>query len=150
MTSPQFLPFLITPDTNVLVSGGTTSIGAPSQIINAWRKDNIDFALSPSILDEVEDVLSRPYFKQHAGWTNSKITQYVKELGEGSYIFPGTTLVTISTDPYDNMLFSTALEAKASYIVSGDKKHVIPIKEFKGIKVMGPRAFIDKVLRKLK
>ena len=147
MSGLQFSPLLITPDTNVLVSGGTISPGAPSQIIDVWREGRLDFALSPPILNEVGDVLSRPYFKNRVGWSDKTIAKYVNELKEGSYIFPGTTSISVTFDPDDNMLFSTAIEAGVIYIVSGDLKHVVPIREFEGIKVVSPSEFVSKVLR---
>lgn len=147
MSDSKFSSLLITPDTNVLVSGGTISGSAPSQIIDAWRDGKIEFALSPPILDEVADVLSRPYFKKRVGWSIKTIVTYVDELREGSYVFPGTTPVSVTTDPDDNMLFATAYEAGVSYIVSDDLKHVVPIGEFKGIKVLSPSDFINNVLK---
>lgn len=146
MTKPLLSPVLITPDSNVLVSGGTISQGAPAQIVDAWRAGSVDFALSPPILAEVADVLSRPYFTQRVGWTDKTIETYMHELQEGSYIVPGTTQVTVSADPDDNMLFATALEAGAHYIVSGDDKHVIPVGEFQGIKVVRPDEFVTMVV----
>ena len=147
MSDLQISPFLITPDTNVLVSGGTISVGAPYQIVNAWRAGKVDFALSPPILDELADVLSRPYFKERVGWSERTISKYVNELKEASYIFPGTTPVSVTSDPDDNMLFATALEANANYIISKDIKHVLPIIEYQGIKVLSPKEFVEKILK---
>src|SRR5215213_8452054 len=108
MTNPPYQPVLVTPDTNVCVSGGTISPGAPSQIIREWRADRLDFALCEQILGELQDVLARPYFAYRVGWKPQQIAHYVNELREGSLIVPATTPVNVSPDPNDNVVFACA------------------------------------------
>lgn len=47
-------------DTNVFVSGGTISVGPPSQIINHWRNQDFVLVVSPGLIAEYEEVLNRP------------------------------------------------------------------------------------------
>jgi putative PIN family toxin of toxin-antitoxin system len=150
MVDSTYRALLITPDTNVIVSGTTVSTTAPAQIIQAWRDEMINFALCEPILTEVADVLSRPYFTGRAGWTRQNAQEYVKELREGSTIVPGTTPVHVSTDPDDNIVFACACEAEADYIVSGDEKHVLPVGSFRGIPVVRPNEFMRLLARRVK
>ncbi len=143
MVDPTYRALLITPDTNVIVSGATVSTTAPAQIIQAWRDEMIDFALCEPILTEVADVLSRPYFAGRAGWTRQRAQEYVQELRDGSTIVPGTTPVHVCNDPDDNVVFACAHEAGADYIVSGDEKHVLPVGSFQGIPVVRPKEFTE-------
>jgi uncharacterized protein len=136
---------LITPDTNVCVSGGTISSNPPGQIIQAWREGTVEFALCEPIFQEIIEVLDRPFFRDRIGWTQEKITEYVAQLREGSAVVAATTEVTVCDDPDDNMLFSCAVEAGAGYIVSGDAK-VLEVGEYQGITVMRPREFVDQIL----
>jgi len=41
-----------------------------------------------------------------------------------------------------NKILECALEAQASFIVSGDK-HLLEIKEYKGIKIISPKEFLS-------
>ena len=50
----------------------------------------------------------------------------------------------ITEDPDDNKILECAIEAKATFIVSGDR-HLLDLVEFRGIKILTPTAFIKKV-----
>jgi putative PIN family toxin of toxin-antitoxin system len=147
VTSPSH-SLLITPDTNVIVSGTTIATTPPGQIIRAWREEAVNFALCESILTEVADVLSRPYFAARVGWTHQHVQEYVQELRDGSTIVPGTTPVHVCKDPDDNAVFACAYEAGADYVVSGDEKHVVPVGSFQGIPVVRPRVFVRLLTRR--
>ncbi len=143
-------PLLIVPDTNVCVSGTTITTRAPSQIMQAWQAGRVDYALCKPLLAEIQDVLSRPYFRTEAGWTEKRVSDYIGQLREGSYIMPATTPVNVSPDPDDNVLFSCALEAGADYIVSYDKKDVLEVGEYRGVKPIYPTDFVREVLQATK
>ena len=58
---------------------------------------------------------------------------------KGSY-----SLKKASVDPADDMFLACAIEAKADYIVSGDK-HLREIKHFHSVKIVDVKAFAEKV-----
>src|SRR5258708_30665950 len=72
--------------------------------------------------------------------------QFIVSLRTSALIVSGARQVSVSTDPEDNTLFACALEARARYIVSGDDRHVLSIKDYQGIKTISPRDFVDNVL----
>jgi predicted nucleic acid-binding protein len=41
-------------------------------------------------------------------------------------------------------ILECALEAQASFIISGDK-HLLEIKEYKGIKIISPKEFLNEI-----
>ena len=49
----------------------------------------------------------------------------------------------ICADPKDDMVLESALAAKATHIVSGDRRHLLPLREFRGIQIVTPAEFID-------
>jgi len=49
----------------------------------------------------------------------------------------------IEEDPDDNKILEAALEAKADYIISGDR-HLLKLKVFRGIKIAKARQFLEK------
>jgi putative PIN family toxin of toxin-antitoxin system len=133
---------LVVPDTNVIVSGTLSATSPPAQIINAWKDNRLQAALSPSILAEVEGVFTRPYFVQR-GWSAKRASQFAVSLRASAITVPGTTPVDVCRDPTDNSLFACAIEAQADYIVSGDTRHVLPVGTYQGIPVVSPREFIE-------
>ncbi len=136
---------LVVIDTNVYVSGITSSSSPPAQILHAWETNRISLALSQLILSEIKDVLARPYFTAHLKWTRQQLNAYIEDLRLVAVVVPGTTPVNICRDPKDNMILSCALEAGADYIVSGDHD-VTVLGEFRTIPILTPREFIREVL----
>jgi predicted nucleic acid-binding protein len=51
-------------------------------------------------------------------------------------IFPSDRARGETPDPFDEMVLECALAAAADYIVSGDKKHLLPLREFRGVKII--------------
>ena len=62
--------------------------------------------------------------------------------GLAEVIKPGISLSVIKNDPSDNKILECALKAKAACIVTGDKAHLLPLKVYKGIKILSPSDFL--------
>lgn len=130
-------------DTNVFVSGGTLSTGAPYQIMNHWRNQNFVLVASPQLIKEYEEVLSRPSVMKYTGRSLQENSQYIQEIKYRAFIVSGTLALNIlRNDPDDNMVLACAEEGVATHLVTGNKKH-FPFKEYKGIKVVSPREFLS-------
>ena len=56
-------------------------------------------------------------------------------------------VAAISQDPDDNMILACALEGNATHIVSKDKKSLLPLKEYHGIRIVQPHQFLDLLTR---
>lgn len=137
---------LIVPDVNVLVSGAIASQYAPSVIVQAWKDEIIHFATSEPILEDLMRVFSYPRVEKLTGMRGADIHAYIQTIREGSSVVPGTTEVIVSPDPDDDKLFACAIEAEADYIVSMDKKDVLSVEEYEGIKTIHPSDFVQTVL----
>ena len=49
----------------------------------------------------------------------------------------------VKNDEADNRILECALEAQAHYLVSGDKRHLLPLKKFEGIRIVSPAEFLE-------
>lgn len=134
-------------DTNVFVSGGTISAGAPSQIINHWRKQDFVMVASPQLIAEYQEVLSRPKIMKYTGLSSKETAQYIQEVKDRAYMTSGTLELNILTnDPDDNMVLACAEEGMATHLVTGNRKD-FPFTQYKGIQILTPREFL-KVIEK--
>lgn len=138
---------IVVPDVNVLLSGTIISQYAPSQIMQAWRKDQIEIATSEPILEDLRRAFTYPRVIKFTKVTQSEANSYIEFLKEAAMNVAGTIPVNISPDPDDNKLFSCAIEASADYIVSTDKKHVLSVGEYQGIVTLHPSDFVKEVLK---
>ena len=61
--------------------------------------------------------------------------------GIGHAGFPDRSRRRATPDPDDEMILECALAAEADYIVSGDKRHLLALRQFRGIPIVGPADF---------
>ncbi len=128
-------------DTNVFISGIFFS-GPPSQILKAWEKQRLEIVFCQQILDEyqrVADELSSKY-------PLVDITPIIELLTIfGQFVDTKGVDISICEDPDDDKFIECAIAGKCDIIVSGDT-HVLKLVEYKGIKSVKPRDFIEKYL----
>ncbi len=136
-------------DTNVFIAaiiGNSENIRA---VVDSCRTGQVTLVLSKPLLTELGRVLHKPKIQALHRMSDAEISRYLKDLSAFAELVPGTTLVEVSTDPTDNLLFSCALEGQADFIVSGDTHHVLPVGSYRGVRTISPRNFVEK-FQKLK
>jgi uncharacterized protein len=97
------------------------------EILELARARVIEVLVSEEILSELERVLRKKF-----RWTESDIREFSDELREIG------TLV-------DAKILACAVAGKADVIVTGDKKHLLPKKKFRGIPILSPVDFLDRM-----
>ena len=60
-------------------------------------------------------------------------------------VFPSDRATGATTDPDDEMILECAQAAEADYIVSGDKKHLLALRQFRGIPIVSPADFLRRL-----
>ena len=117
-------------DTNILVSALLFG-GKPEEILDLAARKQIKIISSPVILMELKQVLTDKFM-----WTDNDAKQSLKSLMTIlTLVVPRHKINKIKYGP-DNRILECALLAKTDYIVSGDKKHLLPLSEFEGIKII--------------
>jgi putative PIN family toxin of toxin-antitoxin system len=108
-------------DSNVLVSAFISQRGsAPDRIVRAWREGAFELVVSPALIAELTDVLSRPKFARQAA--EGRAAAYVAALaGDALQIDDPPDPPSVSPDSGDDYLFALARAAGAEAIVSGDR-----------------------------
>lgn len=131
-------------DTNVIVSAIIGRKYSPSkEIFESFKNSKLFLATSVEILEEIEEVLNREHVVKYHGYSLDRRSKIIIDLAKLSYVVPGTSVINvIKDDPDDNMILVCALEARANYIVSGDR-HLLKLKKFEGVKIVTPREFKD-------
>lgn len=137
-------------DTNVLVSGLFGIKNSPSsQILSAIRTQKIIFVTSPLIVAEIEEVINRDKIIKLTKMSKDERIDFIAELIERSDVTAGRQLLqVVGRDEEDDKFLACGFEAKADYIVTGDRDLLI-VKEYMGTKIVTPREFL-RVLKKIK
>jgi hypothetical protein len=135
-------------DTNVFVSGlfGKDSLSAKLQ--DLWINEEFELVTSIEILKEISRVLQYPKIKDHFKPKDETIRRFFRLVFRKAIITKDLYATDrITDDPSDNKFLACALEAKADYIVSGDR-HLRDLKQFHGVKIVDMKAFVEKMRKK--
>src|SRR5262245_14786981 len=126
---------------NVLVSAILSPRGTPAQILTAWRAQYFDLAISHAILAEIGRVFHYPKIATRHRLSEDELKRFLDDLAHLAILTPGAlTLSVITEDPADDRYLECAVEAKASYIVSGDQL-LLRQEAYQGIPIVTPRTF---------
>lgn len=130
-------------DTNVLVSGLFGIKNSPSaQILAAIRSQKIILVISPPILEEIAEVISRERIAKLTKMSKVLRKDFIDELVSRSDVTAGKRHPQIiGRDAKDDKFLACAFEAKAGYLVTGDDDLLI-LKGYQGIKIVTPREFL--------
>lgn len=123
-------------DTNVLVAA-FVSEGICSKLLTRGRKRQFQLIISPMILKEFDRVLIK---KLSA--TRNEVRNALQIVSEAIHhiVHPSQSVQSVCRDPDDDAILACALEARADYLVTGDKD-LLELKVFKGIRIVTPRHF---------
>ncbi|MEM0965916.1 MAG: putative toxin-antitoxin system toxin component, PIN family [Verrucomicrobiota bacterium] len=125
-------------DTNVVVSACFWR-GAPLNCLQLWAERQIECAITPHLLAEYEET----YEELCLQYPEREPIPWVDLLrASAPMVFPVERATGATPDPFDEMVLECALAAKADVLLSGDKEHLQPLKEFRGIPILSPANFL--------
>ncbi len=129
-------------DTNALISGLISPLGAPARIIRRWRRGDFLLLTSPALLAELRRVLGYPRIANRLGWSGEERAQFVESFETLALITPGVlTLPGVTRDPKDDPVVACAVEGGAGFIVSGDQDW-LALRTYKRVRMVTPRDFL--------
>ncbi len=124
-------------DTNIYISAILFG-GNPGRIRKLSKEKKLEILISEAIIAEVAEVLRKKF-----NWKSWQISQIIDEIREtATLIIPNQTLSITKKDEDDNRILECAVEGKVQYIVSGDKQHLLPLKEYQGVKILSVAEFL--------
>jgi len=134
-------------DANVFVSALLNPRGKPAQILNYVFENKIRLFTSPSIIEELQRVLSYPKLVKRHGLGEKELKKFVSDLLSIMSLVEGKKVIeVIVEDPADNNYLSCAVDAKADFIVSGDI-HLLNLREYQGTQIVTPTQLLEMLER---
>lgn len=128
-------------DTNVFVSGLISAKGPPGAILRALRAEQFVLVSSPSINEEIIEVLDRPHIRDRYS-LGDRIFDVSFILWEVAELVIDVPEVRVASDPDDDKFLATAVAGKADFIVSGDVGDLLSLHDYKGVAIISPRDFV--------
>jgi len=126
-------------DTNIVISRIINKSGTAGRAFDLVFSELTPLASSETIA-EVSAKLSHEKFFKYS--TESERADIISIICERSELVDIESNVTASPDPTDNKFLALAVDGRADYIVSGDKKHLLFLKSYEGIPILSPAAFL--------
>ncbi len=126
-------------DTNVFVSGLISMSGPPAQILRAIQTKQLVHLVSDPIVEEYLRVLAYPRIRKFKKITDEfivKIAAYLVHETDRVELFSN---ITLSQDPDDNVFLETAVDGRATFLVTGDKTDLLSLQTIKGIPIISAR-----------
>jgi len=129
-------------DTNIVVSSYLAPTGPTARVLALWRSGAFDLLVSGPILQEYERILAVERIARLHGMAAAEIAEVIDGFREFATVAePRELLQVVEGDPDDDKFFECAVTGDAAYIVSRDER-VLAVREFRGIRVLSPEAFL--------
>lgn len=125
-------------DTNIYISA--LLFGGPCEtILSMARSGLIALYHSPPIERELRRTLRDKF-----GWSDLQVRDAITELRAISgRILPTLHFDNVVGDEPDHRILECAVGARADYLITGDKRHLQPLKHFRRVQIVSPRAFLN-------
>lgn len=126
-------------DTNVLVSAFIAG-GPPSRVIDAAIDGRVELVLADPVLDELARVLS-----VKLGFEPTRVREidtFLTDLAHERVARPAGSPEAVTGDPDDDVVLACAVVAGVDVIVSGDRRHMLPIGEHRGVRIVTPQTLL--------
>ncbi|MFZ4728499.1 MAG: putative toxin-antitoxin system toxin component, PIN family [Pseudanabaena sp.] len=125
-------------DTNILISALLSVGSKPDLCINLARNGEIESVTCTEILGEFHQKLIQK-FHYPVVEPQGVIDEIV---GFSRIVVIPNTLQVVEADPKDDMIVECGVVGKASHIITGDKKHLLPMRRYQNIDIVTATDFL--------
>ena len=125
-------------DTNVWVSRLLIANSVSGQAVDK-ALTQADVVISEATMEELADVLSRNKWDRYASLGDRQ--EFIRRVLQIATLVPVLSEIADCRDPEDNKLLELAVDAEASFIVSGDKDLLV-LHPWRSIKIVTPADFL--------
>ena len=127
-------------DTNILLSGPLSPLGAPAKLLDAWERKMFTLVACDTLIAEFRDVAGRPFFR--ARLRTSAAELLAAGLRDFSLFCRDLPSGPIAPDPKDSYLLALAEASQAEFLVTGDKE-LLSLKRHQSTRIITPAAMIE-------
>jgi len=130
-------------DTNIFVSAFIAG-GPPSRLIDSAIDSRIELVLADPVLDELKRVLTNKL-----GLAPDRVeetTTLLHELATERIPIPAGSVPPISGDSDDDLILACAVHAGVHILVSGDRKHLLPLREHEDVRIITAQTLLAELV----
>ena len=124
-------------DTNILISGMVWG-GVPYDCIKLAMTDSVEGLTCAEIIAEFDEKLTTKL--EYSQYRVSRIV--TRLLGFLQMVKITNKLERVTGDPDDDKVIECAVVGDATHIVTGDKRHLLPLQNYQGIRIVTASDFL--------
>jgi uncharacterized protein len=107
-------------DTNIWISSLLNPFGFPARLRKSFEEGVFNVVISELILEELVEVLNRPWLKTKYGISEDDIKELLILIEERAETVLLSGDITICRDKDDNVVIETAIKGQADFLVTRD------------------------------
>jgi putative PIN family toxin of toxin-antitoxin system len=127
-------------DTNILISALLAETSLPAHLVALWREGRFALLTSADQLDELMRVTRYPKIRERL--SPALAGRLINEIRDLAVLLKALPIVTASPDPYDNYLLAMASAGSADFLITGDKRDLLALRLFEGVRIITVRDFL--------
>lgn len=132
-------------DTNVLISS-VISTGVPHDVVVSGFRSEYQIVVSVETLTEFRQTLLK--YPDRFGLDESEVQGEVETIRYfAEFVSPSEDVTAVDDDPDDDKFLEAAIAGDVDYVVSGDR-HLLTLERFRGIEIVDPRTFYERLARR--
>jgi uncharacterized protein len=139
-----FRPRLVI-DTNIFVSGLISEAGSPARILRAIQGIQAIHLVSDPIVEEYLRVLDYPRIRKFRKVTDAFVADIAAYLVYQTERVELQSRIRMSPDPDDDMFLNTAVDGRATLLVSGDKTDLLALRRVENIPIVSAREAVSRL-----
>ena len=114
--------------------------GPPSRILEEAIDGRLELVLAKPVMDELERILTEKLGFDPERW--QEVETFLADLAVDLVPALGEPVEPVTGDPDDDLILACAVAAGVEVLVSGDRKHLLPRAEHRGVRVLAPQALL--------
>ena len=132
-------------DTNVFVSGLISGDGPPGWILSAVQSHRAIHLVSDPIVEEYLRVLDYPRSRRFRKITDAFVADIAAYLVYQTQRVELRSRIRMSPDPDDDVFLNTAVDGRATLLVTGDKTDLLALRSIEGIPIVSAREAAERI-----
>ena len=114
--------------------------GPPSRIVEEAIDGRLEMVLPEPVMEELEHILVEKLAFGSERWREVEVL--LADLAVESVPAPEGPVESVTSDPDDNLILACAVHANVEVLVSGDRKHLLPLGTHRGVRITTPQALL--------
>ena len=144
MEKDGFPPRLVI-DTNVFVSGLISEAGSPARILRAVRDKRAIHLVSDPIVEEYLRVLDYLRIRKFRKISDAFVADIAAYLVYQTERVELRSRIRMSPDPDDDVFLNTAVDGRATLLVTGDKTDLLALRRVNSIQIVSAREAVERI-----